>query len=340
MTNREIILRNIEFNNPPRIGLDFQHPDHEISWIRLRKLDHPDYRSFSEWGRYDELLRKVPDFPGEVKYDMYGNIHGRYNQQINDQKVIRGALEDGWHCLADYVMPAPDPEFDRNLKSIAQSCGNNFLLGVLPMQILGTLRMLRKFENTLMDIMVEEEMVNKILDHVVAMDEESIEIAGNHGFNGIYMGDDWGTQESLLINPAVWRRIFKPRYRKLIQCAHQHDMKFFLHSCGYIDDIIEDFIEIEMDVLQLDQAELLGVERLAKEFGGRISFWCPVDIQRVMKTGNRRLIEEEARKMTHCFKKYQGGFIAKDYPQWEAIQVKQEWAQWARDEFRRNADYL
>ena len=53
-----------------------------------------------------------------------------------------------------------------------------------------------------------------------------------------------------------------------------------MHSCGYIYEIIEDLIELGMDVLQFGQPALYGIERLGREFGGRITFWCPVEIYR------------------------------------------------------------
>jgi len=58
-----------------------------------------------------------------------------------------------------------------------------------------------------------------------------------------------------------------------------------------------------------------------------------VDIQKVMQTGDRALIEQAARRLVGCFGSARGGFIAKDYPQWDAIDVREEWAQWARDVF-------
>ena len=104
-------------------------------------------------------------------------------------------------------------------------------------------------------------------------------------------------------------------------------MAFFVHSCGYVYEIIEDFIDVGVDILQLDQPELMGVERLSREFGGRVTFWCPVDIQKIMVTGDRALIESNTEKMMDYFGHFKGGFIAKDYPQWEAVGVREEWAQ-------------
>ena len=116
--------------------------------------------------------------------------------------------------------------------------------------------------------------------------------------------------------------------------------KLIMHSCGYIDAIVEDLIEIGLDVLQFDQPERYGSANLARKYGDRAAFYCPVDIQRVMATGDRKLIEQTAADMAAAFKKTGGGLIAMDYGAWADIGVEDEWAQWARDVFISQADIL
>jgi uroporphyrinogen decarboxylase len=93
-------------------------------------------------------------------------------------------------------------------------------------------------------------------------------------------------------------------------------------------------------VFQFDQPELMGVEKLSADFGGRTAFFCPVDIQRILAGGNKAPIQREAEKMIKCFGGYNGGFIAKDYPSLDDIGVKDEWAQWARDIFVSEGSYI
>jgi hypothetical protein len=127
--------------------------------------------------------------------------------------------------------------------------------------------------------------------------------------------------------------MFKPSFKLLADRIHSQGMRLFMHSCGWIYPVMGDLIEAGIDVFQLDQPELMGLEKIAAEFAGRATFFSPVDIQKVMQTGNKARIQQAARRMLRCFGSGGGGFIAKDYPQWEAIDVPEEWAQWARDVF-------
>ncbi len=108
---------------------------------------------------------------------------------------------------------------------------------------------------------------------------------------------------------------------------------FFMHSCGYIYEILEDLIECGVDVFQFDQPTLMDINRISKFFNGRVSLFSSVDIQKHLPTGNKELIEKSARELVEKFFVNGGGFIARDYRDYPTIQVKTEWAQWMRDEF-------
>jgi hypothetical protein len=73
----------------------------------------------------------------------------------------------------------------------------------------------------------------------------------------------------------------------------------------------------------MDQQENMGVERLSSQFGGRLCFWCPVDIQNTMVRGTVEDVKNYARKLIDSFGRFNGGFIAKWYPSPEAI--KHSW---------------
>jgi uroporphyrinogen decarboxylase len=90
-------------------------------------------------------------------------------------------------------------------------------------------------------------------------------------------------------------------------------MSVWMHSCGKMTDVIPDLIECGVSVLQFDQFRLHGIERLGEQFGGKVTFMGPVDIQRTLQTRDARLIEEEARLLIDRLWCNGGGFIAGYY---------------------------
>jgi hypothetical protein len=159
------------------------------------------------------------------------------------------------------------------------------------------------------------------------------------GADGCLCCDDLGTQDRLLLSPVTWRKVFKPFVQEWIAEAHRLGMEMILHSCGCIWELIPDLIEVGWDVLQLDQPRLMGIENLGHEFGGKVCFFSPVDIQKTMPTGDRALIEADAQLLIRELGDFNGGFMGKDYGQWATIQITEEWASWARQAFYRYGRY-
>lgn len=331
MNSKEIILRCLEFRAPERIGLDFVPPhESDICWVNTTRF-YDDQHS-TGWGRHPHLLEKVPGFNGDVMMDVYGVIHGRLDSFTKGEPVW-GPLQDSWDLLDGYAFPMLDPTPDAAVQEWIRENGDRFLVSSIgsPFSIM---RNLRRLENLFMDMAAQPEYVKALAERVFAFDSLQIEQAAREGVDAVIIADDWGTQTSLFVSPKMWRRQFGPLYAALVEKAHGLGVKFLVHSCGYVYDIAGDWVEMGVDAFQFDQPGLLGVERLARDFGGRVTFWCPVDIQKVMPTGSRAQIEAEARKLIQAFGSYGGGLIAKDYPQWEAIGVQDEWAEWARAVFR------
>lgn len=159
------------------------------------------------------------------------------------------------------------------------------------------------------------------------------------GVDGIIAIEDLGVQDRLIINPNMWRSIFKPRMAKIIEAAHQRGLHVISHTCGYILEIIEDMIEIGLDVIQIDLQDNMGIEKLAERYAGRICFFCPVDIQTTLPYDDFEKIEGKAKHLIEAFGSNNGGFMAKTYPQPEAINIPEKNNQCMCDAFKKYGKY-
>ena len=336
MTGKEIIRRVLEYDNPPRPGFDFIWPnpsDIMADFGTFSVIPNLDVE-YREWGRYPELLKKVPGFTGEVRMSN-GCIFGRLGGKTNGECVY-AALEDGWWSFEQYaekyLEPYRDPRsFDLDEIENREGYRDKFTtFSVMPLQ--STVRDIRGIDNMLADTVLEIDnlkcMVSLCADIAVAQ----VDMLAPRGADAAMMYDDWGLQHALLVSPQIWREIWKGPYARVIERLHSHGMKFLLHSCGNVWDIINDFVEIGVDAFQFDQPAIYDFEKLAMSIGNKAALWSPVDIQRILPTGDRETIRAEARRMIKTFYKG-GGLIAKDYPSLGDIGVKDDWAQYARDVF-------
>ena len=163
------------------------------------------------------------------------------------------------------------------------------------------------------DIHMAPAQLGRLIRLLVDMNLYAIERYAAAGADGYVWCDDWGLQHGLMISPASWRQVWKPHYASVYRAAHDAGLLTFLHSCGDIVSILGDLIEVGLDVIQMDQQENMGVDLLGNRFGGRITFWCPVDIQGTMVRGSLDDIRAACRALVRTLGRPDGGFIAKWY---------------------------
>jgi uroporphyrinogen-III decarboxylase len=137
-----------------------------------------------------------------------------------------------------------------------------------------------------------------------------------------------------MISPEKWRSIFKPRYARQFELIHRSNKKVWFHSCGNVRDIIGDMIDIGVDVIELLQPDVIGIEYLAREFGGCVCFCCSVDHQRTAISGTKEEIFGYARNLHESLGCYNGGLIAyiEDY---SCLGMTDRNYQWIREAFQR-----
>ena len=117
----------------------------------------------------------------------------------------------------------------------------------------------------------------------------------------IKIGDDLGTQENLMISPRMYRRMLKPLHAELIDLIKQKTKaKVFFHTDGDVFNLIEDFIEIGVDILnpiQTSAGRMSNLEELKKQYDKRIVFCGAVDTQKVLPNGTPEQVRQEVKRV-------------------------------------------
>jgi uroporphyrinogen decarboxylase len=161
-------------------------------------------------------------------------------------------------------------------------------------------------ETALVKMITEPEMFKAVIDRIVDFYLVANEIfyeATKGLLSAVLIGNDFGSQQNLMLSPALIRDLVFPRTKRLIDQAHSYGLKVIHHSCGSIYDIIPDLIELGADAIHPIQALAHNMEadRLAREFGGRASFCGGVDAQNLLVHGNPADISAEVRRLVGLF---------------------------------------
>jgi len=233
---------------------------------------------------------------------------------------------DAYNKLKNYRFPDYKFEARYNLLSqkIKENKDNKFVLAEFPMSLIHRLEYLRGYAEAMTDPYQYPEDLSRLLDILADISIDCLPHLAKAGVDGVISGDDWGLQDRPMMSPAIFRKFFKSRYAKVYQAAHNCGLLTFLHSCGHISALLSDFIDAGLDVIQMDQQENMGLDNLGNQFGARICFWCPVDIQHTMVYGSLDDIRNYAKRLIETFGRFNGGFIAKWYPSPEAVRHSKE----------------
>ena len=289
MNRREQVKRAIKMQGPDYVPILYFNKDKEQSDLIMidvvRHFMGPD-SDRSEWG-----------FQWDRKDETMG-------------QPIEELIKD-WEDFARLTPPDPcDQErFAKVKETMALYGDDRYYLASLVLTGFTVMTFLRGFSNVMEDFYLERDNIEKLADMVFGFEEKIILQLKEYGFHGVSFFDDWGTQSNLLISPAMWREFFKPRYNRLFDIAHENGLDVYFHCCGAIREILPDFIEIGVDMMNVSQPNLFDIEELGRELGGKVCFVCPVSYQTTSITGTKEDIYRDVKKLVDHLGAFRGGLI-------------------------------
>lgn len=142
------------------------------------------------------------------------------------------------------------------------------------------------------------------------------------GLDAVIAWEDWGLQTRPMISYELWHKFYYERMKDFISYVHKMGLKYMLHSCGHILYLMDTFIEMGVDVIQLDQQLNMGLKELG-QWKGQICFWCPVDIQHSVAMSTEEM-KQYIKELTENLSSKQGGFMYKVYAQPASIRMTEE----------------
>lgn len=173
-----------------------------------------------------------------------------------------------WETCAKNDVPVKDPE--------------KFLSAMLVSGPFERLHDLMGFEEALCATMEEPEACGDFFAKLCDFKIEQIRyLKKYYHIDMVHFQDDWGSQRDMLINPDFWRTYIKPNVKRVIDAAHKENIYFDMHSCGKIDHIVDDIIEIGVDILDPVQP-VNDIERWTRDFNRKVIFMGGIDAQGVL----------------------------------------------------------
>jgi len=215
-----------------------------------------------------------------------------------------------WEALENYHFPDPfAPGRLDEARELVKENGEKYLLWFFGYSLFERLWILRGFENILMDPYTYSQEFIDLRDRIMDFNRGIIKRFLTLGFDGVMIGDDLGSQESLFMNPSMWRKYYKSCYKEMFDIIHAQNLDIWMHTDGNVTEIIPDLIEIGLDVLNPVQPSAMDIQYLAREFGNELSFFGGIDVQQFLQREAPQTVDKEIKNLIKTLSRPDGGYI-------------------------------
>ena len=320
MTGREIVRKAIEFDLPPRIPFFVGS-----AWMDRLSVSIEDFPN-DVWDCWEMDRQEAGWYFDNPDPDDWGCQWMR-TEIDNMGQVVSHPLGD-WANLSSYTPPNPrNPFYFARIEKSLREAEDRYVVITSHFNLIERLEMLHGFSRTHEDFYLEPEKIHKVLDMILEYKidhfAEAFRQFGDR-VHGIFLTDDWGTQQNTFVSRDIFKEFFLDRYRNLFDAVHADGWHAILHSCGRINDFVQLFIDAGVDVMNMQQPRTYGIEKLGESFAGKICFLSTVDIQATLPRGNAASVCDEAALLVENWSTPRGGFIVFNYGDSGAIGTTDE----------------
>jgi len=312
MTARERVLKALHFEKPDRMPFEISWGAFTPSLMKVYQeqtgsdLDPADYFDFDTRSVAPGPTRKNTDF------SKYYSCPIPENATFNEWGIgfVPGSTEHfvefKFHPLsfcttAEEVKAFEWPDIDADYRyeglkeqiEAYQKAGYA-VTGDMVCTIFETAWQLRGLETFLMDMYEEEEIAEAICEKLCELRVSQAKKLAGLGVDILRLGDDVATQNGPLMSREHYGRFFKKYMKQIIDAAREvnPDILIFRHCDGNVMDLIDDFIEEGIDILNPVQPECNDLALIYEKYGDRLAFWGGIGTQSTMPFGSSSDVEK------------------------------------------------
>jgi uroporphyrinogen decarboxylase len=218
----------------------------------------------------------------------------------------------GWRAGNHYAFPpVPDldsPAFARRRQEVA-GLKRDFLVFDGGLSLFERLHAVQPMDEVLVALATGDRHFMRFLDRLTEYWHQVLDYTLALEADVVTFGDDWGTQTAPILSPELFRQVFKPRYRELMARIRQAGRKVFLHCCGAVGPLFDEFLDLGIDGYW-PQITCYDPEELARKcHAHRVAVYIHPDRQRLIPLGTPAQIDAAIRAYAERYHRLGGGAI-------------------------------
>lgn len=296
MTRRDVIKCVLDGKKPPYTPWSFKFTlEARNSLQDYYKADDLDDILFNHF----LFLGNDYGFFDQVGENLFRDVFGVVWDRSIDKDIgnVKGALID-LVTFKNYKFPDPvDPRIFCDIESSIRTKPDMFRIFQIGFSLYERAWTLRGMENLLSDFLVNPGFVHELLEAIADYNIAQLNEAMKYDIDAIYFGDDWGQQVGLIMGPGIWREFIRPQLRRMFKSVQDGGKYIFLHSCGDVDELFDDLIDIGLNCFNPFQPEVMDVFGLLERYRHRLSFFGGLSIQKTLPYGTPYEVMVESEKL-------------------------------------------
>jgi uroporphyrinogen decarboxylase len=296
VTKREVVRLALEGKPVPYVPWSFGFTQEARAKLQ-RWRGAPDLEDWLE----NHLLKLGNDigFFDPVDEDHVRDVFGvTWDRSVDkDIGIVKGCVLPE-PSLEGYEFPDPrDRRFFEDIPALLTRYGDRFRLFGLGFSLYERAWTLRGMENLLADFYEHPDFVHQLLNRIADYNIAQVQEALRYDIDAVEFGDDWGQQQGLQMGPRLWREFLKPVLRRMYASVRQAGKAVFIHSCGDVDELFDDLVEIGVNCFNPFQPEVMDTRALHQAYHGRLAFYGGLSTQKILPFGSVSEVIEESRQL-------------------------------------------
>ena len=235
------------------------------------------------------------DIGNERVQDIFGVVWDR--EVDKDIGVVEGCVLDS-PTLSGYSFPDPhDDMFFAEMPTRIAERPDRYRVFMIGFSLYERAWTLRGMQNLMMDFYDHPDFVRELLNAIADYNIAQVEKALTYDIDAVYFGDDWGSQRGLQMGPQTWHEYIAPVLKRMYGAVREAGKSVFIHSCGDVDELFDDLIDLGVNCFNPFQPEVMDVFALLEQYRGRLSFHGGLSTQRTLPYGTPDDVRAATRKL-------------------------------------------
>ncbi len=306
MTKRDVVRLVFEGQRPPYVPWSFRFtvPAHEKLSRHYGDIDLEEALDNHLLGLGDEI-----GFFADIGSDRFRDAFGVVWDRTIDKDIgnVEGCVL-AEPTLAGYEFPDPlAPRYFANIPELIDRHPDRFRVYAVGFSLYERAWTLRGIENLLMDFHDHPDFVHELMEAVAEWNIAQVRKALEYDIDCVYFGDDWGQQRGLQMGPAIWREFIRPAAERMYRAVREAGRYVMIHSCGDVDELFDDLVEMGVNCFNPFQPEVMDVEGLVGRYRGRLCFYGGLSTQRTLPYGSPQDVRRETQRLLSLGS--EGGYI-------------------------------